>query len=220
MPVPKLYDSLLLVEGSDDYHVLLSLCNYYQVAQTFQIKDKNGVTNLINDLGVELKQAGLKKLGIVVDADADLDARWQSLNGILKLRYPNLPTRPAPLGPVIDAAGQPRVGVWLMPDNALPGMLEDFVALLVADQVNDPLWQLSERCLQEARQLAGRSIPVAKARIHTYLAWQSESGTPLGLAITRQYFDASLPQAQRLVGLTNCLASFSESLLVILMFTL
>jgi hypothetical protein len=30
----------------------------------------------------------------------------------------------------------------------------------------------------------------AKAHIHTWLAWQSDPGTPMGLALTKKYLDA------------------------------
>ena len=38
-----------------------------------------------------------------------------------------------------------------------------------------------------------------KAQLHTWLAWQEQPGTPLGLAITNRYLDANAPHAQKLM---------------------
>ena len=39
-------------------------------------------------------------------------------------------------------AGQPSIGVWLMPDNQSTGELEDFVAQMIPP--GDPVWPRSE----------------------------------------------------------------------------
>ena len=47
----------------------------------------------------------------------------------------------------------------------------------------------------------------AKARIHTFLAWQEDPGTPMGLAITKKYLqadsDSCLPFIEWLNNLFN-----------------
>jgi hypothetical protein len=87
-----------------------------------------------------------------------------------------------------------------MPDNQLPGMIEHFVEFLVPD--GDPLWVQAAQCVAaipatERRFAENHTI---KAHVHTYLAWQSDPGTPLGLAITKRYLDANLPHAHRLIA--------------------
>ena len=39
----------------------------------------------------------------------------------------------------------------------------------------------------------------SKALIHTWLAWQEEPGTPLGLAVTKRYLDADHALARQFV---------------------
>ena len=58
-----------------------------------------------------------------------------------------IPEEPAPDGTVVTQSGKPRIGVWLMPDNRVPGMLEDFVEFLVPEK--DPLLS----CAKEAVDL-------------------------------------------------------------------
>ena len=87
-----------------------------------------------------------------------------------------------------------------MPSNSLPGILEDFVTFLIPN--GDVLYK--EACdavrslKDEVRRFKDRDV--SKAVIHTWLAWQDDPGTPLGLAITKRYLDAELPEARRFVA--------------------
>ncbi len=190
----------LLVEGVNDQHVLFHLFEYHHIPETFHIEVKNGVEALLNDLDMELERSGLTRLGVIVDADAHLQERWNSLRNILiGYGYTSVPQQPAVDGTIITEDGLPVVGIWLMPDNRLPGMLEDFLHFLVP--ANDGLWTLAEEITQkvEAQECRFRSAHRSKAKIHTWLAWQGEPGKPLGQAITARYLDANAPHAHRLV---------------------
>ena len=92
------------------------------------------------------------------------------------------------------------MGIWLMPNNTLAGMLEDFVSFLV--RPDDALWPFAGESVQQVMALE-RRFPeqhVMKSRIHTWLAWQEEPGSPFGLAITRRYLDADALHAQQLIA--------------------
>ncbi|MCT7957007.1 DUF3226 domain-containing protein [Laspinema palackyanum] len=186
----------LLVEGKNDYHVICNLCKQYNIniPNTFEVKfpepGAEGVKNLLDGLPVKLKEENLRILGIVVDADQDLAARWQSIRGKLSASgYPesDIPDSPQEKGWVYQPKNLflKRVGVWVMPNNQLPGMLEDFVALLMPE--DDKLRPKAEEILREIeRDGLNRygEIHRAKALIHTWLAWQETPGMPMGLAIT------------------------------------
>jgi hypothetical protein len=192
--------NLLLVEGKDDEHVFYHLREHYQVPEQFKIKDKKGVRNLLDTLDVELEGSGLERLGIVIDADVDIKARWQAVRNILiQCGYANVPAIPPPEGLVIEQAGKPVVGVWIMPDNTLPGMLEHFIGFLVPP--GDVLWPRAGECVEQIPEPERRFPPQhqVKAHVHTWLAWQEEPGTPMGLAITKRYLDGGAPHAQQLI---------------------
>src|SRR5271157_1332160 len=74
-------------------------------------------------------------VGVVVDADTDLNSRWQSLRDrLLKLGYANVPQDPVSGGAILAPPGEkllPRMGIWIMPDNKARGILEDFLRFLV-----------------------------------------------------------------------------------------
>jgi hypothetical protein len=91
-----------------------------------------------------------------------------------------------------------------MPNNQLPGILEDFIAHLIPE--GDLLASRVEACLQEIEReglnyynLAHR----AKAFIHTWLAWQENPGLPMGQAITAHVLDPNEPLAVTFVDWLN-----------------
>lgn len=90
----------LLVEGQDDGYVCAHLlrCHQIEVEGQIEIVDKRGIKKLLQSLKVELMASGPKRLGILVDADQDLAARWQSLVAILKEVYSVVPDHPSPGG--------------------------------------------------------------------------------------------------------------------------
>ncbi|MFZ4661512.1 MAG: DUF3226 domain-containing protein [Caldilineaceae bacterium] len=186
---------VLLVEGKDDEAVIYHLKRHAAIHQdAFRVKTKDGYSNLLDTLAVELEASELETLGIVVDADSDLNARWESIrNRLRNLGYTTMPDRPQTQGIIVDEANKPSVGVWVMPNNQLPGMLEDFVALLIPTA--DNLWSKAKNCVnllpEEERRFA--EVDLAKAYMYTWLAWQKQPGTPMGAAINQRYLDPDRP---------------------------
>jgi hypothetical protein len=186
---------LLVVEGQDDKHVIWAILERHNFAPEFAIQDEGGYESLHQRHSRRLKPGSdLERIGIVVDADANILARWQSIRSVLdRAGYAGAPDQPDPAGTVIGHDILPRVGVWIMPNNVLPGMLEDYLAFLVP--TGDGLLQRVSESLDgippEERRFADAHRP--KALIHTWLAWQAEPGKPLGQAITARYLDADNP---------------------------
>lgn len=192
--------NLIVTEGKDDVYVFHHLLAHSKIEEgVIEFKSYGGDTILLEALPEQLRASELERLGIVVDADTDLNTRWDSLKSILsKAGYLNLPGSPIPEGTVIKQEHLPVVGIWIMPDNKLPGMLEDFVGFLVPP--GDPLWEQAKACLDEIPEPQRKfKKHFAKAHIHTWLAWQEEPGTPLGSAINKRYLDADAPHATKLM---------------------
>jgi hypothetical protein len=193
---------LLVVESPDDKHVFWAILQRHQFEPDFAIRDEGGLETLLARLPIHLKPGtDVERLGVVVDADADLQARWQEIKRILeRAGYASIPDDPDPAGTVIDQQNLPRVGIWMMPDNTLPGMLEDYLCFLVP--AGDALFERARRCVGEIPAEERRFIEAhfTKALIHTWLAWQEAPGKPLGQAITRGYFESDGPHVQSLLG--------------------
>ncbi len=196
----------LLVEGKNDRHVIWALCNQYQLPETFSVevaeeKGTEGIEALLAGLPARIDEPKLQTLGIVVDADQDLRARWQAVrNRLMESGYQTIPTVPPPDGWVYTQPDKPKIGVWLMPDNQLPGMLENFVAYLIPS--DDSLRAKAETILQEIEQLKlNRYTPIhhPKALIHTWLSWQETPGMPMGQAITAQVLSCNAEIANKFV---------------------
>ena len=77
----------LLVEGNSDKQVIEALCKQHQISNLFAFAflARGGIENLIATLPRKLKEENLETLGIVVDADLDLAARWQAVTNKLGL---------------------------------------------------------------------------------------------------------------------------------------
>ena len=81
-----------------------------------------------------------------------------------------------------------------MPDNVLPGMLEDYLSFLVP--AGDTLLGRARRTIDDipARDRRFADGHHSKALIHTWLAWQEDPGTPMGQAVTKRYFAVEGPR--------------------------
>jgi uncharacterized protein DUF3226 len=193
----------LLVEGSDDANVCYHLLTRHRinVVETIKIVDKKGVDELLATLDVELLTSKARNIGIIVDADENQIDRWKSLVDILiESGYQEVPNAPTWSGTIIREQNKPSVGIWLMPDNELPGMLEHFCSFLVPTE--DSLWKFADEVVKRVIEIDRRFPPnhIMKAHIHTWLAWQREPGKPMGQAITKRYLDHTSPYAQQFIA--------------------
>lgn len=188
----------LLVEGNDDFHALCNLFIRHGLPDVFGIKEKKGYIGVLDTLNEELKRANLQALGIIVDADEDLQARWQALrNRLIEFGYTDIPSQPCTNGTIIPSPDFPTVGIWIMPNNQVPGILENFIAFLIPNRDSNPAWQYALQCV-EAIPAGCQAFPEVrrpKAQLHTWLAWQEEPGKPIGQAISARYFEAKTDAA-------------------------
>ena len=178
---------VLLVEGPDDKHVVIHLSERSGLTQNFVIVEKEGINSLLDSIEVEVDIPGRTVLGIMLDANDDLDARWQAVTGRLnRIRQedhfdlPDLPAQPEPGGTIIE--GRLRIGIWLMPDNHSTGELEDFVGSMIPS--GDPVWPLSEAYIEGIPPADRKFAPgkIQRAKVHAWLATREEPRR-MGLAI-------------------------------------
>jgi hypothetical protein len=180
-------DKVLLVEGSDDCHVVLALRDSHQLVVQFGIYACGGDDLLLKRLNALVVQPDPPSvIGVVLDADLGATDRWTSILAKLSHHSYQFPRNPVTDGTIIEGSGSlPKLGIWLMPNNQVQGMLEDFCM----EMIDHGGRTVAENAVTEARQ-AGVTTFVAnhlsKAIIHTYLAWQVTPGRPLGQSITAQ----------------------------------
>lgn len=200
----------LLVEGSNDSHVLRHICIERGLDKIeIEIVDYEGIDSLRGSIAAELRARAEEgdAVGIVVDANSDASSRWYSIRDRLSgVGYRNLPKELNPDGIIIPAIDDPelflpQVGVWIMPNNRDAGALEDFLMFLVP-QSQELLFDYAIRCVSEIPECPRRFAESAesKAILHTWLAWQKQPGNPFGVAIKTHVLDPSCPSANALVA--------------------
>lgn len=197
MPPSESSPNRLYVEGTDDEHTIIHLMKRHGVDwdggddRLPRVKKAGSVNELLNTLSVAPKSSGTE--GFVLDADEDLDSRWQAIRGRLNDNGVPVSESPDPEGTIVDGISpDTKIGIWVMPDNDISGTLEDFLGDLVPD--DDPTIEYADAVASEARS-KGASCPEGdhlKSKLHTWLAWQKDPGRPYGTALKAKYFDIAL----------------------------
>lgn len=183
----------LLVEGLDEQRLIPHLIERNGIIWGEQrseaivdIEEFNGIENLLKPgvIEVELKASGLRRLGILVDADENLSTRWTRVRERCIQTFPNLSENLDSGGLIAENESGLRLGIWIMPDNQSSGMLETFLRYLIPN-TNGAVHQLAKSSAAKAAELGApySSHHVDKAEIHTWLAWQDPPGRQLHQAV-------------------------------------
>jgi len=134
MIIREKFDQKLLVEGNDDQHVIWALCEKYKVLETFDIVDSNGIDNLFLQLPIRFKQFGVRSIGMIIDADVNISDRWVMIQGILQKNGFSSGISNKQKGLIAANGNGFKIGVWIMPNNLINGMLEDFIKFLIPEE--------------------------------------------------------------------------------------
>jgi hypothetical protein len=193
--------NLLLTEGKSDALVANHLADWHGLPDYYDFGAYEGCEQLLEALPVRLKESGRQRVAVVVDANGDPAARWQALHDrVAPLGYAPPPNSEA--GGVVLAApaGLPRLGLWLMPDNGSPGMLEDLLLSLI--RPGDTLLPHARTAVAGVPVVVGRfkDAHATKAIAFTWLAWRDAPGSSFGPAIKSGAFDANAPAATALIA--------------------
>jgi hypothetical protein len=206
-----IHRNVLLVEGQDELRTIPELIEINGINwgtrknPVVLLRDCQGCENIINKdvIAVELKADGIEALGILLDADEFPLDRWSAIrnacrnSGMIAGTPDELPEE----GLILEADNGVRVGIWIMPDNKLPGMLETFLGYLLPNDTS-ALWDLAEETIDRAK-IQGAPFTEYhrdKAQIYSWLAWQKPPGRQLHQAIKERILDPQHPEAQRFVS--------------------
>lgn len=192
-------DAVLVLEGINDCHVVQALHLFHKLPSSYDIYNGGSDDNAIKKLNALIDASdGVNKLetiGIVIDADDNLSAKWQKLTHALTKRGYSIPRQPTLTGTIIPLQNKPTIGIWLMPNNQDTGMLENFCLTILN---NNLAVDFINECLDTAktRNFANfRDAHRSKAMIHTYLAWQDKPALPLKYNIKPDKFNPNHPLA-------------------------
>lgn len=196
-------NQILLVEGKDDLFVFSNIFEKHKVKESFKIKDKDGIDQLLKSIPIYLKTDN-SSIGIIIDSDSNINGRWDQLRSIFLEQGYTIPKTIETDGFIGEHDDLPTIGVWLMPNNQNNGMLEDFIQFLIPE--DDRLMPYVDNVLNELESNdvnLYKTIHKSKAKIHTWLAWQESPGTPMGLAINKTYLNTNNDLCIAFVNWTN-----------------
>ncbi len=194
--------NILLVEGSDDKHVMMHICGSHGIPKLDEIVPVGSVEQVLDHLPVRLKASRGDDdiVGVVVDADTQLNNRWHSIQQrIGNVGYRDIPCQPEPDGTILNPPEDtflPKLGIWIMPNNQTSGILEDFLRFLVPEPNRLFDHAMKSVVTIPAKHQRFRDVDKPKALIHTWLAWQCDPGKPYGTAITARFLDPGVAEAQ------------------------
>ena len=195
----------LLVEGRQEQRVIPELIEANGVLwgesrneAIVLIDEFDGIENLLKPgvIEAELKSSGVEVVGIIVDADYDLEKRWQAVRNRCLSKFPDLPEKWEETPLIVTADDGLKLGVWIMPDNSKCGMLETFLQYL-APTGSESLVEYAKETCEEAANRGATYTPhqKTKAEIYTWLSWQNEPGRQLHQAVKERILDPSSSSA-------------------------
>lgn len=175
---------------------------------------------MMKEVAVRLKEPDLRTLGIIVDADQDVDRCWRDLKEKLDGSGIRLPDTPDNEGTIVNLGRDTKttrslvkVGVWIAPDNESAGELEDFIAEMMPS--DDMVWPLAQSYISSVIEVIGAvsadgaSSPRNTTRLFqphrrtraTVWAWMAtrRQTTRIGMAIRKGDLDTNAALCQRFV---------------------
>jgi hypothetical protein len=210
---------LLLVEGSNDKLFFEAFCKKCNLDTEVLVAPPSELTaeyvydtkqGCIKHLPLQFKRVrngAITRLGLVLDADQISDGGGfaKTIEQIAATIDPELgfATHPTSLsnGGLIFANnnGLADFGVWIMPNNASEGILEDWLSqtILTEGKVRTLLTHAEQTVAALPNLL---DIPAftpsnhKKAEIATWLAWQKKPGMGLAYTIKEELLDQTTPQ--------------------------
>jgi len=174
----------LLVEGRGPEGFFKGFLRALGRNDEIQVQDFGGVNELRGFLRALAAAPGFRQvrnIGVVRDAEQDVDAAFRSVAGAL-----DDAGLPSPPGPGVSNEGTPVVRVYILPDCKGSGMLETLLQRSVEEL---PTWRCVEelfRCVDEVSQESIRNPD--KARIAAYLATRPRV-VSVGVAAQIGYWD-------------------------------
>ena len=179
---PKLF----LVEGKDDVDFFVKLLEALSIKNCF-VWSVEGKDDFGNKLKTLSKVPGFDRLThFAIIRDKESDNALESVQKILSdINIENIPSRN---GEVI--AGNPTVGIFILPGTNKGKMLEDLCLHLVQ---NDP----AMRCVEEfaccISELPYPPKNMSKARLLAFLASRREPVNTIGVAANKGYWNFDCP---------------------------
>lgn len=212
--------NILIVEGEADRGFFEALCNTPQLGVSVEVappkrlggthNSKQGVFDiLLNPYLKQLNDGTVSRLAIIVDADAAEHGqgfactlrRVEKIVSEYGFSVPAAAPTAATAGGCLfqHSDGLNPFGLWIMPNHADDGMLEDWLSECVS-QEQIALFHHAQACVDALPTPLFKPLHQAKANIATWLAWQKKPGQGLYHCVEARLLDETAQQHKALVS--------------------
>ena len=186
-------DKAVFCVNRSDYDLSVALQSQ---STTFEICEKGNRSELLKSVGIMVTTTKFQSIGVLLDADRDIHQCWDEVVKGFSRTSIQMPRAPGSSGTIIpEQVGQPRIGIWLMPDNTSSGEVEDFVLRMMP--VNDNVWPIADGYINSipapARQF--EQLKTDKAKLYAWLATRREPSR-MGAAIGNLDLEINGPLCQ------------------------
>jgi len=181
---------LILVEGKDEIYFFNALLNHLGITD-IEVRDVEGKNNFRNKLQVFKKYQKnfdqLKTLAFIRDANNDgAENAFQSIkNDIRAVMGQNIPQEMKQFTNM-----NPRIGIFIMPNNHDQGTLEDLCLKTIE---NDPVNSYIENFIQQISRLEIKPKNISKAKVQIFLATRKYPVNSLGIGACKKYWNFDSP---------------------------
>jgi hypothetical protein len=177
---------LLAVEGQDEIAFFKELFEHMGMLDIVDLLEVKGKDNFKNEIPLLTRTTGfndLEAVAIIRDADDSYKSAFESVKSVLKKNSLQAPERPGEF-----SQGNPKVGVFIMPDNKNSGMLENLCLETVKEKEE---MKCVNRFIDCANQLENPPKPkdIAKAKVQAFLALMPEVPNQVGLGAKKRCWD-------------------------------
>ncbi len=183
---------LIAVEGQDEVYFFNELLNHIEIRDV-EVREVGGKDQFKDKFAgfIKLRRFDeLESIAFVCDAD-NRNAVW-SFNRLCG-NIENVATEePSFSGNIVIPSGMsefsdgnPRIGIYIMPNNSDNGMLENLCLDSVED---DPAMECVNEFIECALQLDKKPKNIAKAKVQTFLASKEKIVNRLGLGAKKGYW--------------------------------
>ena len=199
-------EKLLLVEGRDEEVFFEAFFRKRNISK-IQIMENGGKEQFAKELPEIIKLPNFRtvsSLAVVQDADQSAGKTFKSIRSVLENNDLKAPDKPASF-----ISGPPRIGVFIIPGENNPGMLESLCLSTVESGESKSLLGCVDSfidCVTE--QSAGNETytkpkNLYKTRCRAFLAAMPEDTPSLGIAAQKGYWNLSSDKLKPLLDFLN-----------------
>jgi hypothetical protein len=204
MVKPLKKTKLLAVEGTDEVIFFEELFKHIGMLDKVELREVGGKDQFKIKMPTLQKTTGFNNLdaiGIIRDADENFESAFESIKGVFEKMGIQVPARP---GQFSD--GVPKVGIFIMPDNANKGMLENLCLNTVKD---DQAMECVDQFINCAKELKKQPKNAAKTKAQAYLALMPEIANSVGRGAQKGYWNFNSRELIPLINFINQLIHIS-----------